>query len=80
MSNAKPRPEQRPTHCYKGRCRGCDAVLASVYDMVDDPRHTAAMVADMVRSGLIVDHDVFPGATLSACTCEKPERQESLFV
>ena len=79
LSNAKPPTHQRPTHCYKGRCRVCNAVLASVYDMVDDPRHTAAMVADMVRSGLIVDHDVFPGASMGECTCPKPERQESLF-
>ena len=79
LSNAKPKQYQRPTHCYKGRCRGCNAVLASAYDMIEAPKETGEMVADMVRSGLIVAHEPFPGASMGECTCEKPEQQEHLL-
>lgn len=72
-----PKPH-RPTHCYKGRCRVCNAVLASVYDMPDDPRFTSKMVGDMVLSGLIITHEAFPGASMGECTCPKPEQQETL--
>jgi hypothetical protein len=47
--------------------------------MIDDPKHTAAMVADMIACGLIVAHEPFPGAAMSECSCPKPERQETLL-
>lgn len=77
--STKPTPHQRPTHCYKGRCRGCNAVLASAYDMIEAPKDTAAMVAEMIQCGLIVAHEVFPGASMSECSCPKPEQQEQLL-
>ncbi len=80
LSSAKPTKHQRPTHCYKGRCRGCNAVLASCYDMAEAPKETGKMVAEMIQGGLIVSHEVFPGASMGECTCPKPEQQESLFV
>lgn len=80
LSNAKQAQHQRPTHVYKGRCKGCHAVLASSYDLANEPKLTAEMVAEMIRDGLAVTHEVFPGASMGECTCPKPERQESLFV
>lgn len=70
---------KRPTHCYKGRCRGCGQVVASCYDMPDYAKETAKMVAEMIAGGLMVAHEPFPGAPMSECTCPKPERQEQLL-
>lgn len=63
----------RPTHHYIGQCKGCGAILASVYDMADDPKLTGQAVGNMIARSLEVTKVPLGSVSFDhfECTCER---------
>lgn len=71
--------ESRP--CYMARCPGCNNVIGLTTDEPERRDRTAAVVAEWIVDGLIVEHSTAAiGRKLfGLCACPKPPETLPLF-